>query len=103
MPIGHRRHLAQIIREALNNCYKHADASWISIRIYPIGKNIITVISDNGRGIHQEQIKTQFGLAIMRERVTLISGQMKIKKRKQGGTEIEIQVPLQDELSNIEK
>ncbi|MDE9493387.1 hypothetical protein KKJ09_07170 [Xenorhabdus bovienii] len=103
IPIGHRRHLAQIIREALNNCYKHADASWISIRIYPIGKNIITVISDNGRGIHQEQIKTQFGLAIMRERVTLISGQMKIKKRKQVGTEIEIQFSLQDEQCNIEK
>ncbi|MDC9591246.1 histidine kinase [Xenorhabdus sp. XENO-10] len=95
IPIGHGRHLVQIIREALNNCYKHADASWISIRIYPIGKKIITVISDNGRGMPQTLTeREQFGLAIMRERISLISGQMKIKKHKKSGTEIEVQFPL---------
>ncbi|MBI6548302.1 ATP-binding protein [Xenorhabdus lircayensis] len=105
IPIGHGRHLVQIIREALNNCYKHASASWISIRIYPVGKKIITVISDNGRGMPQTLTEQeQFGLAIMRERVSLISGQMKIKKRRKSGTEIEIQFPLQaDKLHGIKK
>ncbi|OTA16234.1 GAF sensor signal transduction histidine kinase [Xenorhabdus vietnamensis] len=98
--ISHSRHLVQIIREALNNCYKHASASWISIRIYPVGKKIITVISDNGRGIPQTLTeREQFGLAIMRERVSLISGQMKIKKHKKNGTEIEIQFRLQEDKS----
>ncbi|MDX7987352.1 hypothetical protein FE392_08415 [Xenorhabdus sp. 12] len=96
IPIGHSRHMIQIIREALNNCYKHASASWISIRIYPIGKKIILVISDNGRGIPKKLAeREQFGLAIMRERVALMSGQMKIRKPKKGGTEIEIQFTLQ--------
>ncbi|WP_237387604.1 ATP-binding protein [Xenorhabdus sp. Sc-CR9] len=95
IPTGHARHLVQIIREALNNCYKHASASWISIRIYPVGKKIITVISDNGCGMPQALTEQeQFGLAIMRERVFLISGQIKIKKHKKSGTEIEIQFPL---------
>ncbi|WP_340618136.1 ATP-binding protein [Xenorhabdus entomophaga] len=95
IPIGHGRHLVQIIREALNNCYKHAAATWISIRIYPVGKKIITVISDNGCGMPLTLTdQEQFGLAIMRERVSLISGQMKIKKRRKNGTEIEIQFPL---------
>ncbi|MDX7991875.1 ATP-binding protein [Xenorhabdus littoralis] len=94
--IGQGRHLVQIIREALNNCYKHASASWISIRIYPVGKKIITVISDNGRGMPQSLVeREQFGLAIMRERVSLISGKIKIKKRKKSGTEIEVQFPAQ--------
>ncbi|AOM39738.1 ATP-binding protein [Xenorhabdus hominickii] len=96
IPIGHARHLIQIIREALNNCYKHANASWISIRIYPVGKKIITVISDNGRGMPQTLTEREhFGLAIIRERISLLSGQIKIKKRKKNGTEIEIQFPLQ--------
>ncbi|MBD2780538.1 ATP-binding protein [Xenorhabdus szentirmaii] len=95
IPVGHARHLVQIIREALNNCYKYASASWISIRIYPVGKKIITVISDNGCGIPQTlSEREQFGLVIMQERVSLMSGQMKIKKHKKSGTEIEIQFPL---------
>ncbi|OTA18805.1 HrpX [Xenorhabdus beddingii] len=104
IPIAQGRHLVQIIREALNNCYKHAAATWISIRIYPVGKKIITVISDNGHGMpHPLTEREQFGLAIMRERVSLLSGQMKIKKRRKNGTEIEIQFPLPgDKLHEID-
>ncbi|OCQ51110.1 Nitrate/nitrite sensor protein NarX [Photorhabdus australis subsp. thailandensis] len=92
IPDNYSKHLVQIIRECLNNCYKHSDANWISVRIYPIDDKIIVVVSDNGRGVDlNTNSKNKFGLAIMQDRVNIMGGQLQIKNRKQGGTEIEIQ------------
>ncbi|MBS9437592.1 hypothetical protein EAE91_10515 [Photorhabdus noenieputensis] len=95
IPDSYSKHLIQIIRECLNNCYKHADANWISVRIYPIDDKIITVVSDNGQGINLDSAnKNKFGMAIMQDRVSILGGQLQIKNRKHGGTEIEIQFSL---------
>ncbi|CAQ84641.1 MULTISPECIES: histidine kinase [Photorhabdus] len=92
IPDNYSKHLVQIIRECLNNCYKHSGANWISVRIYPIDDKIIVVVSDNGRGVDLNTInKNKFGLAIIQDRVNIMGGQLQIKNRKQGGTEIEIQ------------
>ncbi|NRN27147.1 ATP-binding protein [Photorhabdus heterorhabditis] len=89
---NYSKHLIQIIRECLNNCYKHSDANWISVHIDSIDNKIIAVVSDNGRGINLNAInKNRFGLAIIQDRVNIMGGQLQIKNRKQGGTEIEIQ------------
>lgn len=85
-------HLLQIIREALNNIYKHAKASYVAIDFALNKDQIITLsIFDNGVGlptnINQEN---HYGLIIMKDRVDLLNGNLTITSKPNKGTQIMI-------------
>ena len=99
-------HLIYILREALNNIQKHANAShvWIELRSSP-SKLITLTIQDDGIGIDQNgQTAGHFGLAIMQERTTSLNGKFSIKERLGGGTIIEVTfTPVQHNNSSIQE
>jgi signal transduction histidine kinase len=49
-----------VVKEALNNILKHANATEVSIRLTRVENNLILYIHDNGKGIDLETIR-QFG------------------------------------------
>lgn len=84
-------HLLQIIREALNNIYKHADATSVMISTTIDEDDIITIIiEDNGIGMQQTHTSqdNHYGLIIMRDRVELLNGNLVIESFPDKGTKI---------------
>ncbi|TAH71503.1 MAG: sensor histidine kinase [Anaerolineaceae bacterium] len=91
----------RMIQEACNNAIKHADAKTISIDILYGEKNITLSIRDDGRGFETESRKdyvapdySGYGLSIMKERVYLLAGSMKIQSTINKGTIVTITVPI---------
>lgn len=93
--------LFRIIQEACNNVIKHASASLIDINIVYSEDNIMVTIKDNGIGFDMENSKksdseqsSSFGLSIMKERVSLLSGTLDIQSENGKGTIVTVSVPL---------
>jgi two-component system nitrate/nitrite sensor histidine kinase NarX len=85
-------HLLQIIREALSNIYKHAQASAATVNIEVCGNEVCVDIADNGCGQPETASKEgHFGLKIMEERAKSLGGTLKITQNNPSGTRILIQ------------
>lgn len=92
--------LFRIIQEACHNVVKHANATIIFINIVYDEHNITVSIKDNGTGFNMIQ-KTEttgqsssFGLSIMNERISLLSGTVEIHSEAGKGTIVTIFAPL---------
>lgn len=94
----------RVIQEACNNILKHADASMIDIKIQYEKDYLKITVKDNGKGFNSEKLlitnseeTSSFGLSIMKERISLLSGSLEIKSEKGKGTSIFIKVPLTEQ------
>jgi len=87
--------LFRIFQEALTNVMRHADATDVEVSLRREGGKVILKISDNGKGITEEDISKpgSFGLLGMRERVYPWNGMVAIKDNPDGGTAIEVILP----------
>ena len=81
-------HVLQIVREALLNAVRHAQAQEIILSVcHNIQGELTIAITDNGIGINcQEGPAGHYGLTIMRERATRLHGTLHIARREEGGT-----------------
>mgnify|MGYP000848137509 CR=1 FL=1 len=93
--------LFRIINEACCNTIKHANATLIEINIDYQEKDITVSIKDNGIGfdLEKQKMKTSeqsssFGLSIMKERTSLLSGTLKIHSENRKGTIVTVSVPI---------
>jgi PAS domain S-box-containing protein len=90
----------RLIQEGLSNIHKHADADHVTIRLMGSSPNILLRIEDNGRGFDVEQQDLLFsdsikmGINSMKERVSLLQGQMNIQSQSMKGTKISIKIPI---------
>ncbi|WP_376779338.1 type IV pili methyl-accepting chemotaxis transducer N-terminal domain-containing protein [Pseudomonas lopnurensis] len=88
-------HCLQIVREALSNVVKHAEASrcWLTLIQDPRG-TIDVRIEDDGIGITLEDSRVgHYGLIILRERASSLNGTITIGPRPEGGTRIHLHFP----------
>ncbi len=88
-------HCLQIVREALSNVVKHAEAShcWLSLTQEPNGA-IRVRIDDDGIGITTEDSRAgHYGLIILRERASSLNGTITIGPRPEGGTRVHLHFP----------
>nr|CAB44988.1 NarX protein [Stutzerimonas stutzeri] len=88
-------HCLQIIREALSNVVKHAEANhcWLSLTQDSIG-TIHVRIDDDGIGIRpEEQRAGHYGLIILQERASSLNGNISIGLRPAGGTQVHLRFP----------
>ena len=89
--------LQNIIREAMNNIRKHAQAAEVRIAIKMKEDFMVVSVADNGKGFetikNDYTIKNKFGLDIMRERAALIGGSISIESIPNKGSRLMIYVP----------
>ncbi|RMF15407.1 MAG: HAMP domain-containing protein [Gammaproteobacteria bacterium] len=89
-------HLLQIVREALTNAVKHADATLVTVRLSRINDaQLDLVIEDNGRGLPEASSPLHHhGLRIMRERAeALPEGEFKLSsppENRSQGTQVRV-------------
>ncbi|TLU68233.1 nitrate/nitrite two-component system sensor histidine kinase NarQ [Enterobacter sp. MF024] len=85
-------HLLQIVREAVLNAIKHAQASEITVSCVtdPDGSHRVT-ICDNGIGIGDaSEPPGHYGLNIMRERAERLGGTLSFSQPPDGGTQVSV-------------
>lgn len=88
-------HVLQIVREAVINAIKHADASEIEVvaETNADGEHCL-MIRDNGKGIETDiEPEGHYGLTIMKERATELHGEFKIQNRPEGGALVMVILP----------
>lgn len=84
-----------VVKEALFNIKKHAQASKVFLRLYFTGSQIILELEDNGVGFNPDQtVNLGFGLQGMRERIQGIGGIMDVNTTPRKGTKIIATIPL---------
>ncbi len=95
LPPRQQIELLRIVQEALTNVRKHADATVARVRADVQGRDMTVAISDNGRGFEPATASDRgLGLQGMEERARLLGGTLRVTSEPQGGTTIEVIVPL---------
>jgi len=93
-----RDEVYRIAGEALRNAFRHARARQIEVEIRYDDQRFRMRVRDDGAGMNQTVISDQerkghYGLPGMRERATLIGGELKIWSEFDAGTEVELLIP----------
>ncbi len=84
-------HVLQIIREALANTHKHAQAHWGGVTVHFADARLLVRIEDDGIGLEDDSSPPMhYGLVIIRDRTTTLNGELSITNRPAGGASIEI-------------
>jgi signal transduction histidine kinase/ligand-binding sensor domain-containing protein len=98
LPVEVETNLLRIGQEAINNAVKHARANRIEVGLNFDTRNVRLSVRDNGRGFDpSEQIADgHFGLLGMRERAEQIGGVLSIDSAPERGTQIAVEVPLNE-------
>lgn len=91
-----RRDLYLVYKEALTNIHKHADANNVWINVDQNQNHIFMNIRDDGKGFNTDIISHRNGLKNLRSRVEKWDGKIKIEAIENGGTTINIKIPLRD-------
>jgi signal transduction histidine kinase len=96
-PVEVARELLPILREALTNVEKHADASRVRVTLRAETHALVLEVTDDGRGIAESSGGSSpaegQGLASMRERVALLGGALRVMSAPAGGTTVSVSVP----------
>lgn len=91
-----RTTIFRIFQETMNNIIRHAEASEVVITLEKRNNNLLFSISDNGRGITEEQkeASSSFGIIGMKERTRFLGGEVFIEGSQGEGTRVTIRIPL---------
>ncbi|WP_420147303.1 sensor histidine kinase, partial [Spirosoma sp.] len=93
--------LVMVIKEAMTNIIKHANASQASIVLYYDQESLILEISDNGKGIATDRFEKGIGLKTVQNRIMSVGGTLTIHSAKPTGTTLEIRIPLPSEATHL--
>lgn len=93
-----RLNLLNILKEALTNIRKHAEADRVKIVFSLSEKRLDVMVEDNGKGFeiyrhNHGGVKGKYGLDIMRERVSIMDAEISIQSIKGKGSRIYISIP----------
>ncbi len=91
LPPEVERGLALVLREAITNVSRHAQAAQVQVEFVREAKAVQLDISDDGRGGVRVDGN---GLAGMRERVRALGGTFSVESPRAAGTRLRVRVPL---------
>jgi len=91
------RAMVGIVREALQNIRKHAQASSVRVEVQREADDIHLVVADDGVGIPGSEplaIEGHFGMEQMRELAEDMGGSLEVESGTGGGTRVHARIPL---------
>ncbi len=84
-------HTLQIVREALANAVKHAEATDIDVEVRFDSPQVRVRVRDNGRGLPDSgQPMDHYGLIIMQDRARTLGGEIRVENRDHGGVHVDL-------------
>ena len=86
----------RIIQEALHNVVKHASATTVTISLAYQPGGLLLSITDNGKGIDMSKLanSTSVGMVNMRQRATLLHGNLEIASDGKSGTSVILKIKI---------
>jgi signal transduction histidine kinase len=94
LPPRQQIEVLRVVQEALTNVRKHADATVVRVRADTHGRDLVVSVADNGKGFDPNAPVEGLGLQGMEERARLLGGMFRITSEPQGGTTVELTVPM---------
>ncbi|WP_018132149.1 sensor histidine kinase [Effusibacillus pohliae] len=90
------------VQEALNNIWKHAEASVATVKLETDQPHVIVHILDNGKGFDMNQTRGKreqghYGLLGIQERIQLLGGQVEFRSKVGEGTKVIITLPISNQ------
>jgi two-component system sensor histidine kinase UhpB len=76
----------RIVQEGLTNAIRHAGAKHVMISVHEAAGAVHACVSDDGRGFDPAAPDEGFGLTGMRERVSLLRGDLEVTSSSDGTT-----------------
>ncbi len=90
-----RHNIFLAFKEAVNNVVKHAHATEARVKLSSEPEQFILSITDNGRGLGDiSGKKLRNGMKNMRKRLTDVQGEFTIEPGANGGTVVQLKVPI---------
>ncbi len=89
--------LFRVIQEAITNILRHSGASMVEVKLAIKNSTIIATVIDNGTGFDVEaafEAPESWGLRGIRERVTVVGGELNMESKAGYGTRLEVKIPL---------
>ena len=88
--------LYRVAQEALRNVARHSGANSVEVKLRMVGGSIELAVQDNGVGFDpvRKQARPSLGLAGMRQRLSLVDGELLIESKPGNGTSIMARAPL---------
>ena len=99
IPTNIKMYLFRIIREAITNVIKHANATLIKLELVSETDTIALRVTDNGHGFNVEDIwekgteEFKLGITTIKEMVDIMRGNIQIVSKLNKGTTLYIRVP----------
>ena len=92
-----REAICRTVQEGVTNVLKHAEASVVNIDVVAEGEQIVTTVSDDGRGFSEARLASReshgFGLLGVRERAEALGGHVEVESEA-SGTTLRVFLPL---------
>lgn len=105
LPVEAGAHFSQILREALSNAVRHADACAVAVDLSLAPDEMELLISDDGCGFDQNGSPSEdggYGLRNMSERARRLGGRLTVDRGAEGGTQVAVSVPLDSDKPAID-
>jgi signal transduction histidine kinase len=83
--------LYRVLQESLRNVSRHAKASHVQVTLMAVGERVQLAVRDDGEGFvlgHADSPGPHLGLASMRERMTLVGGEVAVESEPGAGTSV---------------
>ena len=86
----------RVCQELMINAIKHSRGTKLFITISKYDSGVHVFVSDNGIGMTSpsDGEENHFGLKILRERVDILGGFVKIESSENGGTKVSVDIPI---------
>jgi two-component system sensor histidine kinase UhpB len=95
-PLSEEAELAvyRVAQESLTNVARHAQASGVVLTLEPGPDSVVLRVVDDGRGVDETAVLNGHGgLRGMRERAVLVGGALAVKRARDAGVEVRLEVP----------
>jgi len=95
LKIGVAVAMFRIFQEALTNVARHASATAVEVQLGRKDDYLVLQVKDNGKGISPEALASprSLGLVGMKERASLLAGEVTFESPPEGGTVVTLRVP----------
>jgi len=93
LTVNEEFHILHVVREALSNIVRHADASNVVIAlVFQSNGSVMVTIDDDGVGYAppRDDDPHHYGQAIMKERAYSLGGDIQVMTRRKGGTRVRL-------------
>ena len=83
----------RVVQEALTNARRHSGAKTIRVSLRTEGDDLVAEVADDGRGYGPE-VTPGLGLVSMRERATVLGGELEVRSKAGEGTIVRLRLPV---------